>query len=317
MNLAAYSGDTVQLRFSGTNNTFAGDIAIDQVAIDSTPQCPDPTNLMLSAISGNSATLSWTSGGAVNRQIEYGPTGFTLGQGTRVVTTNNPFTVNGLSPNQSYEFYVRDSCSAALQSGWTLPATGTTTCGVLSVPFAENFDGPDWLPGFGAVNTGSQVSSCWSRPIGINPDFGAGNGRYTFQRYGPNNDVSGNGNYLYTEASNGALGAGSISTPPIYLPAHLSTASLRFQYHLFGADIDSLEVRVDDGSGYTTIYSLLGLSKPVMRMPGNLPAWYWMLTWVIPSIYVLPVPTVALKGILPLMRLKWIPPAALPQPMRW
>src|SRR5690606_10555564 len=111
ISLAAYANDTVQIRFKAdkaTTNTLA-DVALDDIDIHEAPSCPKPQDLIIVGTTNTTVTLQWTTGGASNWNIEYGASGFTLGSGTIVNATSNPFTVTGLSANTGYEFYVRDS----------------------------------------------------------------------------------------------------------------------------------------------------------------------------------------------------------------
>ena len=108
--------------------------------MDEAPNCPKPSALSVTSTTSTAADLSWTTGGATNWQIEYGPVGFTPGTGTIVSATTNPFTVTGLSPGTSYDFYVRDSCGVSDVSDWTGPIAGTTQCAVFNAPFLEDFE---------------------------------------------------------------------------------------------------------------------------------------------------------------------------------
>ena len=129
VNLAAYAGQTIRVRFvssTGTTPTQFGDIAIDDFQIDEAPSCPDPSGLTAASVGSTSIQLAWTSGGASNWQIEYGPTGFTPGTGIIVSASTNPFLITGLSATTSYSFYVRDSCGPADFSQWIGPLDVTT-----------------------------------------------------------------------------------------------------------------------------------------------------------------------------------------------
>jgi hypothetical protein len=66
-----------------------------------------PTNLTNSNVFSESVELSWTSGsGELEWQIEYGPAGFTLGDGTTIDVTSNPYILFGLTNLTSYDAYV-------------------------------------------------------------------------------------------------------------------------------------------------------------------------------------------------------------------
>jgi len=259
VDLSAYAGDSIIIRFSGLKgNERRGDIAIDLVSIDEAPPCPQPSGLTSSNLGPNSVDLSWTSGGANQWQIIYGPNGFSIGSGLGTVVNagSNPFTLL-LSNSQVYDIYVRDSCGAGNVSAWVGPITVTMPCGMAVIPWSENFDGGDWTPGLPGSNNGNAISSCWSRPSFSNPNFGPWSGGTASSNTGPNADVSGTGKYLYTEAS-GASGPGSITSPQIYLNPIIANPTLKFHYHLYGSAIDSLYVEVNNGSGWTWIWGVQG-----------------------------------------------------------
>ncbi len=90
--------------------------------------CPAPSSLLATQITQNSARLWWMSGGTStsNWGLEYGLSGFTLGSGTRISTTTPSYTVSGLTPGRSYQFYVRDSCGVGHVSSWAGPHTFRT-----------------------------------------------------------------------------------------------------------------------------------------------------------------------------------------------
>jgi hypothetical protein len=92
-------------------NSSPNGIAFDDFSLALTPTCPPPTALNATAVSTTSATLGWTAGGSEPTwHIEYGPTGFALGTGTKVYTSLNSATVNGLTPATVYDFYVKAVC---------------------------------------------------------------------------------------------------------------------------------------------------------------------------------------------------------------
>ena len=72
---------TITIRFEGTRGFgFTSDMAVDDVSLDEAPACPSPTAFALVASTATTVELSWTSGGAANWQIEYGPAGFLQGR---------------------------------------------------------------------------------------------------------------------------------------------------------------------------------------------------------------------------------------------
>jgi hypothetical protein len=128
VDLSAYAGSgNVQVRFhadetsSGTD--YENDIAIDDVSFDEAPSCFTPSNIAVDAFTATTATLSWTENGTeTNWNIVYGTPGFDpLTEGTTVAADANPFTVDPLTADTEYEFYVQADCGGGDLSNFTGP----------------------------------------------------------------------------------------------------------------------------------------------------------------------------------------------------
>lgn len=267
INLTSYKGDTVILKFLGTNNGFNGDISIDEVSIREAPTCFDPTNLGLLAVSFDEAEVFWTTGGASNWNVEYGAQGYTQGSGTQIAATNDTTAITGLNASTCYDFYVQDDCGGGDVGNWVGPFTFCTLCNPFTAPWTENFDGGTWITGTGGANTNNQLDICWIRPNDNNPNFGTRTGGTFTGPSGPSTDVSGGGNYLYTESSGGANGAGEVLSPYIIVSNSMTTPQLSYYYHMFGANIQSLEVQIDNGSGFTSLKTITGAQQNASADP--------------------------------------------------
>lgn len=105
-------------------------------AYEMTAICTAPIISGVSGTTANGAIATWISG-ATNHRVQYGPAGFALGTGTTTANlTANTYTFSGLTPATTYEFYVRDSCSATSLSTWAGPFSFTTTCQIPATPVA-------------------------------------------------------------------------------------------------------------------------------------------------------------------------------------
>ena len=109
---------------SGYNYGFIDDIVLDVI-----PSCVRPGNVTVSNIDMNSAVVAWIERGNANEWlIEYGPVGFTPGNGITVPATQNPYTLTGLTFGTQYDVYVRANCGNNDLSNWSLNhATFTTS----------------------------------------------------------------------------------------------------------------------------------------------------------------------------------------------
>jgi hypothetical protein len=90
--------------------------------------CMVPTALTAGNLTFQSAELSWTPGTFGNQwEILYGFHGFNPATGGTLIQgiTSKPYTLGGLSPSTTYDFYVRTVCNGEL-SVWSAPKTFTT-----------------------------------------------------------------------------------------------------------------------------------------------------------------------------------------------
>ncbi|MDG2425438.1 MAG: fibronectin type III domain-containing protein, partial [Flavobacteriales bacterium] len=89
--------------------------------------CSAPSSLTVTNITATSAEKGWTeNGSATSWDIEYVPVGFTPTGTPTYAGVTNPYLCTGLSPNTSYDFYVRANCGGGDFSNWSGPTTYTT-----------------------------------------------------------------------------------------------------------------------------------------------------------------------------------------------
>ncbi|MCK9340062.1 MAG: fibronectin type III domain-containing protein, partial [Bacteroidales bacterium] len=129
---------TYQIAFEAVSNYGYG-VVLDQITVGAAPTCYRPTALDVAALTTISAQLSWTNGGGENAwNIEYGPAGFTQGNGTILSVTENPYLLEGLSANTNYDFYVQADCGGGDVSQWSVVGTFTTPCeAYTTLPYME------------------------------------------------------------------------------------------------------------------------------------------------------------------------------------
>src|SRR5690606_24864664 len=142
---------------------------------------------------------SWTTGGASNWQIEYGPTGFTPGSGTIIPAPSNPFILSGLNASTRYDFRVRDSCGLADVSFWTGISSFRTACATISAPWTEDFEAVDWNTGTSFFGTGT-IDTCFNRDYQSHFLMKAGPPQFVATFSGPSGDhTTGSGKYIFSE----------------------------------------------------------------------------------------------------------------------
>ncbi|UFH33734.1 fibronectin type III domain-containing protein [Chryseobacterium sp. C-71] len=173
VNLAPYAGSSMRLVFEWRNDTGGGTqtpAAIDNINLQ-IPTCKVPTALTLTSVVANGATISWTAT-VPAPGIGYAyyvsttntpPTNATVPTGTTTGTSVN--LAPTLVPNTTYYWWVKSVCSATDSSLWMTGPTFTTTQIPGTLPYTQNFTGPN---DFGFVN-GNQENKWYYGAAAGNP----------------------------------------------------------------------------------------------------------------------------------------------------
>ncbi|QTN39522.1 fibronectin type III domain-containing protein [Cryomorphaceae bacterium] len=258
VDLSAYAGDNVRARFIGTTgSSFRSDMALDEITFGEAP-CTAPSGVTVDASTSSSVSLSWTaSPAALTYDVGVWASGDDPDVDPAVATltgvSGTTATVSGLSAQTTYDVYVTSNCSGN-GTGRVQGPTFSTPCAGFTAPFAENFDGPTW----GALTT---FDPCWQvLPDLFDPNWQIEDGPTGSSPTGPNNDVSGPGQYAYVETSGGTAGDETYLILPVINISALSNPGIEFFYHMFGANTGTLEVQVRNAGSATwnTIWSLSG-----------------------------------------------------------
>lgn len=158
IDLDAYAGQTVRFAFRGVEGGTDGgadiELIVDNFELRETPPCVEPTTLSATNITFSSADLSWVDPSGTQFDYYYvvqpAGGGVPAVAGDYVDIGDLPLTVNALSSNTNYEFWVRADCGGAGYSAWVGPFTFRTLCSAINTfPFVETF------------NTDSTTESCW------------------------------------------------------------------------------------------------------------------------------------------------------------
>jgi hypothetical protein len=246
---------------SGCSSTFnyVADSTWEVIAYYSAiPACPEPTALLSSNISTDTASISWTeSGTSTSWQFEFGPTGYTLGTGTKMMASNQSATLTGLSASTSYDWTVRSICAVGDTSPWSSPATFTTliqspqgvTClaGAPTVIFSDDFETVgSWT---GNIGSGSTLNN-WNYDANGTSSSGTG----------PLAAHSGT-QYVYVETSGAGIGTSvDFISPIVDLSTASNSAELSFWVHAFGGQIGTLNVGVSTSptGPFTNVFTNTG-----------------------------------------------------------
>ncbi len=156
INLSAYTG-TVYIAIHVPSGGLDGYyLYVDSVIVENIPTCLELGNTFTTtSVTENTATLSWVeTGTATSWDIAYDTSSvFLPGSGGVIVPANsNPFTLNSLTTNTKYYYFVRSSCSSTDKGEWSLRQSFVTLCNAVSFPVTQNFDGVASTP---------NLPECW------------------------------------------------------------------------------------------------------------------------------------------------------------
>ncbi|MGF1532857.1 MAG: GEVED domain-containing protein [Bernardetiaceae bacterium] len=236
------------------------------------PSCLPPlaASLALNAATPDGGTFSWgavanATSGYVWTVVAQGAPPATAGAaatgttGAGVTTA----TATGLSPQTTYDFYVRADCGATDgQSAWQGPLTFTTACAVVTgFPYTQTFDGltPNNAGIFACITT-NNIADCWSNDAANTNNWTARSAATGTGGTGPAADHTGGGNYIFLESSSCFNNASTIYTPFFNFTG--ITPRLKFWYHMFGATTGSLSISASSDGGATW-------SAPLFSVSGN------------------------------------------------
>lgn len=145
IDLSQFAGQNIYVAFVYVGD-FADEWHIDNVLIDTgvSQICSEPTSLFSTVVTASSIGLSWSPvGGEQFWKIEYGISGFTRGTGTSLTRATTNATINGLSANTLYDFYVTAFCSpidSSLTSAQISVKTNCASTGGSVQTFTQSFD---------------------------------------------------------------------------------------------------------------------------------------------------------------------------------
>lgn len=191
--------------------------------------------------------------------LEYGPPGFTPGSnavaGGGIVDTLvgcPPFTIMGLAAETAFDLYVRKACSGTFSAN-SCPVTFTTGCLPPPVTLRTHFDGAPTCLNF--CDTDCEINGIWQNADFNTYDWLVATGATATFGTGPDADFSGNGNYLYLEASSQFCAANKTAyllSDCIRLDkSGTDTCHFSFTYHMFGDGIGTLRIQASDDGGFT------------------------------------------------------------------
>jgi len=256
LNISSYAGSTMRLVFEWTNDNFFGTqppIAVDNINI-SIPTCIMPSNMAVSTVTTNTATLTWTPPNPVpGVGYEYylsttntPPTSATTGF-TNAGTTATP---GGLATATTYFWWVRSVCSAIDKSAWVAGPSFSTTQIPATIPYTQDFSTGNDLQ----LSNGTQANKWFHGAATGNP-----------------------ANSLYISNTNGTTNAYNIGSSSvvyafrdIIVPAGTTDATLMFDWKGSGeSNWDYLRVWMVPVNYVPTVGTQITAGNGRIRIGGN------------------------------------------------
>ena len=187
-----YTGTGRFIAFA-SDTTASNTMYLDDVVLDFAPSCHEVANILVSDITTNQATISWTPVfEGVSWEVEYGPAGFEQGSaaGTTLTSQDTFLILTNLTSGTLYDVYVRQICTGNDESPWSNRVSFSSDCTPLSLPYTENFDDASYTAT--TYNTAGMAPLCWKTTTD-NTSYPAphiiGSGSYWYHNSGANSMV--------------------------------------------------------------------------------------------------------------------------------
>ncbi len=149
---ASFDKNDTYIAFKLGTGDYYQSIYLDDFVYEPMPACPPPSDLTEDDITSDGVTLSWLENGqATSWDLRIVPQGTDTTNLSYSTVTNDTITVDTLSANTAYDWYVKEHCGSV----WSAKAAFTTNCNTYSATFSENFD---------AVTT-PELPECWSSMV--------------------------------------------------------------------------------------------------------------------------------------------------------
>jgi len=148
-----FTGNEYYIAFKYQGGTTAGNmVGLDDIRVEYISCSGTVTNLD-AEVNGTTATVTW-QGTADSYDLEYGETGFALGQGTRVTgITGTTYTINNVAG--SNDVYVRANCGNGTAGMWSQ----TSACAPVGLPYSEDFS--RYVSAPTANTTSGELPACY------------------------------------------------------------------------------------------------------------------------------------------------------------
>ncbi|WP_040757618.1 T9SS-dependent choice-of-anchor J family protein [Winogradskyella psychrotolerans] len=159
INFENYTGNDRFIAFNQVQVDSYAEFYIDEFVYQNTPNCLEPVDVEVIAITDTTVDLEWSNTvGVTDWEIQYGLVDFELGSGTMLSGTGENTTVNNLYPDSTYDIYIRSDCGGGSYSDWFKIYNLHTDCGLFSGYYSQDFDS-------------NEFANCWSRLPVVDPEI--------------------------------------------------------------------------------------------------------------------------------------------------
>ncbi|MDA9312321.1 fibronectin type III domain-containing protein, partial [Vicingaceae bacterium] len=222
--------------------------------LTSPPSCLPPSANLATAISADTANVSWIeNGSATVYRVEWDTNGYAAGTARNMATVSNDtnYTISGLTAQTSYSWAVKAICSSTDSSTLSGNSFNTKIQGALGVNCSVGNPSTIFSEEFNNNTAG------WTGNIGSSGGNWEIPNNATSSNTGADNAHSGS-SYMNFEASGGT--GGSIVSPAIDLTAAQNDAELSFWMHAYGSNMGDLTVGIGTSATgtFTTVFASSG-----------------------------------------------------------
>ncbi|SEA51806.1 fibronectin type III domain-containing protein [Psychroflexus halocasei] len=218
---------------------------IDNVTIQNVT-CLQPTALTEDAVTTTTADVSWTAGETETAwNVSWGAPGYTPDTddlGTDIANTTS-FQITNLTANTNYEFYIQADCGNGDESDWTGPVGFMTDCVEETTPWTDDVEGQT------GTDRNAAVDGCWTANPTSEFAWNVSDSNTLSGSTGPNAAHSGS-KFFFTESSNGSTSDIAELISPLIDVSSLTTPTLSFYYHMYGASMGDMNIYVFDGTNW-------------------------------------------------------------------
>ncbi len=173
-------------------------------------------------------------------------------------------TIGGLLPGMNYDIYFRTECDSNTYSDNSCKLPFTTLCH----PFSLRSIFDDKALCESSCGENCETDNIWTNKQDQDLNWSVHKGPTPTPETGPNQDVYGQGNYIYVEASDPSClisNPAELISPCLLVPERReASCDISFHYHQFGISGGTMtfEASIDEGQSWDTLWSSMNLNNP-------------------------------------------------------